>query len=181
MLKKVGIICVVLTLVSVLIASSGCTSITNTTPSASVTPSSGDTLATISNAFTSQNFTVITPFNQTTNNQGNTIYKGVVKNGEKTLVPYTHNVTIEETKNRNQSIAQFNAYVAQATKQGYVGTLLETGMWNGKIGSGENPTKEVWIHINEPKWWGILLQGSNVDIDIAHDQYTVAVDYMTKA
>jgi hypothetical protein len=42
-------------------------------------------------------------------------------------------------------------------------------MWNGKIGGGENPTKEVWIHINEPKWWGILLQGSKVGIDMWHN------------
>ena len=76
-------------------------------------------LVTISNAFTNQNFTIITPFTQTTNNQGNIAYKGAVENGEKTLVPYVHNVSIEETKNRNQSIAQYNAYIKQATAHRY--------------------------------------------------------------
>jgi hypothetical protein len=113
--------------------------------------------------------------------QGNTMYTGVVKNGEKTLVPYAHNVTIEETKSRNDSIARYNAYVAQAEQQGYTGSQQEQGMWYGKIGTGENPPQEVWIHINEPQWWGLLLQGSKVEIDMSHNQYTVAVDYMTQA
>jgi hypothetical protein len=162
----------------VLVSISGCTSPTNTT---SPTPTSGDVITTITNAFTSQNFTVMTPFKQTVNGQGNTMYAGVVKNGEKTLVPYAHNVTIEETKSRNDSIARYNAYVAQAEQQGYTGSQQEQGMWYGKIGTGENPPQEVWIHINEPQWWGILLQGSKVEIDMSHNQYTVAVDYMTQA
>jgi len=168
----------VLLLVATFLLVAGCsTSETTNTP----TPTPTDTVATINNAFTSQNFTISTPFKKSVNNQGITIYTGVVKNGERTLVPYSHNITIEETNNRTQSIARFNAYVAQAKQQEYTGTLLEEGMWYGKIGDGENPGKAVWVNINQPQWWGILLQGSKVEIDMWHDQYTVAVDYKTKA
>jgi hypothetical protein len=66
----------------------------------------------------SQNYTLVKPFTRTVNPYGNAVYTGVVKDGEDKLVPYVHNMTVEETKSRNDSVKRFNAYVAQALRQG---------------------------------------------------------------
>jgi len=118
-----------------------------------------------------------------TNQYGNVVYAGVVRDGEKTLVPYTHNFTIEETKSRNDSLTRFSAYVAQALRQGYPQSTNTTGIFYGAIGNDVNPGKSVGMSINEPDrglTWPYHLGGMGVS-GASNPNYTVVVDYMTKA
>src|SRR5665647_495030 len=172
----------VLTLVVAALLVSGCTtSTTNQTTSPEST--SVDITTKLNNAFTARNFSIISPFIKATNQYGNVVYTGVVKDGENTLVPYIHNFTIEEAKDRNQSISRFNAYVAQALKQGYPqSTSNQTGIFYGQIGTDINPAKSIGLSINEPNrglTWPYHLGGNGVSV--SNPNYTVVFVNMTKA
>ena len=152
---------------AVLIVSvAGCTSSNSPTAQpttqATVAPSTSVDMTTkLDNAFISQNYTLVNPFTRAVNQYGNVVYMGVVKDGEGKLVPYVHNMTIEETKSRNASITRFNAYVGQALEQGYPQSSNSTGLWYSFImGGGSDPTKEASVRINEPNtgtlfWFGV--------------------------
>ena len=160
----------------------GCTtSVTNQTISPEST--SADMTTKLNNAFTARNFSIVSPFTKATNQYGNVVYTGVVKDGENTLTPYVHNFTIEETKNRSQSISRFDAYVAQALRQGYVQGYNSTGIFYGAIGGySPNSTRSVGVSINEPDrglTWPYYSGGNGVSV--SNPSYTIVVDYMTKA
>lgn len=161
----------------VAVLAAGCTTtMTTNSPSSS----SVDMAAKLNNAFTSQNYTLITPFVQSVNQFGNAVYTGTVRDGPDTLVPYTHNMTVEETKNRSESFVRFDAYVEQALGQKYAELSLgnATGVWLGTNDmTSQNPPKEAIVRINEPNQ-GIMFWQSYVSVQAPN--YTIAVDYMTK-
>jgi hypothetical protein len=178
-----AIVVLLLVVASLLIA--GCTTTT--------TSSTSDAVTTLNKAFTAWNATIVTPFKQTTNQFGNVIYSGVVKDGQQKLTPYVHNITLEETKNRSQSIERFNATVAQAKSQGYAQIATgQEGRWAGAIYknklTGETsrtyngvtilPYKYVSVVINEP---GTTLLPYDSTIVFDHTNYIVSTDYQTIA
>jgi hypothetical protein len=172
---------VVLFLVASL-SSAGCTTtVSNTTISPEST--SVDMTTKLENAFTARDFVIVSPFTKATNQFGDVVYTGVVKDGEKSLTQYVYNFTIEEANSRNQSISRFNAYVAQALKQGYPqSTGNQTGIFYGQLGTGFPPAKSVGISINEPDrglTWPYPNGGNGVSA--SNPNYTVVVVYMTKA
>jgi hypothetical protein len=179
MIKKSIAVPAIALIVLFSLSAAGCTTsvASNTTNSPS---STADMTAKLNNAFTSQNYTIVKPFTSSVNQYGNVIYSGVVKDGPDKLVPYAHNLTVEETKNRNESLARFNAYVGQALGQKYaeLSTGNVTGVWLGANNvMTANPTKEAAVRINEPNhgimWWGAFA-------GVMDPNYTVSVDYSTK-
>src|SRR5665647_1700271 len=140
---------IVLSLVVASLSLTGCTTTVNNQTISPETPS-GNMTAKLDNAFTSKNFTIIKPFTRAVNQFGNVVYTCTVKDGENKLVPYVHNITLEDTKSRNDSLSRFNAYVAQALKQGYPLTENQTGYWYGVKGDIVAPTSAIAININQP-------------------------------
>jgi hypothetical protein len=184
-LKPITAIAVLL-LVVVSLSVAGCTT-TNTVTNQTTSPPTTSVNVTdqLNNAFTAQNFTILTPFTRSVNQYGNVVYKGVMKNGEGTLVPYIHNLTLEVTKDRNDSLKRADANIAQALGQGYVPSINTTGLWDGKIsgtGDGSYPAKEVYVRIAQPNnpiiWDALTTTGVTA---IYEPSYKVSVDYMTKA
>jgi hypothetical protein len=169
-------------LLAVLIVSvAGCTSSNSptaqpTTQATAAPATSVDMTAKLDNAFTSQNYTLVKPFTRTVSQYGNVVYTGVVKDGENKLVPYVRNMTLEETKNRSDSLTRFDAYVAQALAQGYPEQINQTGFWYGSSG-GPNPANAVTVRINQPNS-GISF---NDYLGVFETNYTVTSEYMTKA
>jgi len=167
----------VLSLVVASLLVSGCTT-TVTNPTTSPPATSVDMTTKLDNAFTTQNYTIIKPFTRAVNQYGNVVYTGTVKDGEDKLVPYVHNMTLEETKSRNESIARFNAYVAQALRRGYAEGLNSTTfeyLWVGNI--GQNMTKIAAVRINQPNS-GIVWY--NAVTSLFDPNYTVTFEYLTK-
>jgi hypothetical protein len=185
---------IVLLLVVVSLLEAGCTTTTTVTNQTTSPPTtSADLTDKLNNAFTSQNnavmgqnFTVITPFTRTVNQYGNVVYSGVVKDGGDKLVPYVYNLTLEETKNRNESITRFNASVAQALTMGYSQTYNQTqsapltGLlysWYGQFGDGLNPANKVRIRIGEPT---NHIGWADVYTSLYDLNHTVVSEYATK-
>jgi hypothetical protein len=158
------------------------TVINQTTSPANAAPTSADLSATINRAFTAQNYTITTPFTRAVNQYGNMVYTGVVKDGENKLVPYVHNMTIEETKSRNETMSRFDAYVAQAQTMGYSYTSpisnRTEGFWLGSIGDGSNLNNRAAVRIAEPNHPISWFDGY---ISVFDANYTVVSDYTTKA
>jgi hypothetical protein len=177
---------IVLSLVVASLFVLGCTtpaSNPTASPSSITSPSatSVDMATKLNKAFTAQNFIIVKPFSQAVNQYGNVVYTGVVKDGEGKVVPYVHNMTVEETKSRNETITRFNAYVAQALSQGYPQESgNSTDLWYSFIlNGGSDATKQASVRINEPNrgvlfWFG-------VGVSVSDPNYTVAVQYSTKA
>jgi hypothetical protein len=186
MIKKLAVALLIVMIASLSVA--GCTSSTPTTTTTSPsTPASADQATKITNMFKAQNSTIIKPFTQSTNQYGNTVYTGTIKDGESVLVPYTQNVTIEQTKDRNTSLSRFNAYVAQAKQQGYTSSLSKTGEYGGYIGQGANPAKYVSVDVVEPQRSFVSIgMGHGAGFDVmqisgSNPTYYVITDYATTA
>ena len=186
--KSITAIAVMLLVVAV--SASGCINGGNDVPqptatsTAKPTATSADLAARLNSALINENYTLgenytlVKPFTRAVNQYGNVVYAGVFKDGEATLVPYVHNMTIEETKNRNETITLFNAYVAQARTMGYSLTYNTTGQWEGAIGERPNPNNIASVQIIEPNnaiaWY-------NTYIKVYDSNYTVVSEYETKA
>ena len=88
----------------VLVATSGCTSSSNTTTSGFGNLAADNLASAINTKYTEQNYTVNTPFTMT--KTGDTItYHGVATDGQKVATPYTRNVTVVLVKNRTAAFA----------------------------------------------------------------------------
>lgn len=162
-------------LMAAAVVSAGCTtSMTNTTTSSTST----EMTTKLNNAFIAQNFSIVTSFMQATNQYGNVVYTGIVKDGQNKPIPQVHNITVEETKSRNETLSRYDAYIAQALKLGYAQAFKETDLFLGTMGNGTNATQSVGIRINEPNS-GLTLYEAYVNIFDPH--YTICVDYMTTA
>ena len=167
-------------LVLVIVASLSVAGCTTSTPSTNtVTPSSpvsSDLAADLNKAFTDQGITIVSQFTKTTNQYGNAVYAGVVKDGNTGTTPSVHNITIEEAKNQNDSEARFATDVAQAQKAGYSQVTNTSGDWWGTTGQGGSISKAVTVRISEPNDPISLYR---MVIDVQHTNYTVNVDYTT--
>jgi hypothetical protein len=162
----------------------GCTTSTNTTTSTPLPIT--DAAKAITNEFSQSGFTIITPFVKSTNAAGNVTYTGVIKDGEKTLTPYIHNLTFEVTKNRNDTATRLDAWVRYATERGYTGAVQDAGVaryWSGTQGAATNATHGVWIVGQQPKAFVSVLYATQPpkDVTTLSDGYFVAVDFATKA
>jgi maltose-binding protein MalE len=174
MTRKAVIIVALIAIVSLSMA--GCTT-TTTSTNTTASPTASDTATKLNDAFASQGITVASQFTQTTNQYGNAVYAGVVKDNTTGATLSTHNITIEETKNRTDSEARFAEYVAQAQKAGYKPPATNTqGAWWGIIGQGGSISKAATISISEPNDTISLYR---ININVPHENYTVSVDYTT--
>lgn len=184
MIRKLLAIIVLVMVTSLSVA--GCTTPSTgpnstTSPSNNATvsipaPKSADLSAQLNNAFTSKNYTLVVPFTRAVNQYGNWVYSGVVKDGEDKLVPYVHNMTIEETKNRSETLTRFNAYISQAMTNGYKESYNSTSSWTGTIGNVSNPDR-AYVRIAEPNG---SIYGYNTYTSISDANYTVLSEYSTK-
>jgi len=158
------------------IASLSIAGCTTTTTNTTTSPSSSDMAAKLNDAFANQGIAIVGPFAQTTNQYGNAVYSGVVKENDTAATPSVHNITIEETKNSTDSAARFAADVAQAQKAGYTPVTNTQGAWWGIIGQGGSISKAATIGISEPNDTISLYR---MNINVQHANYTVNVDYTT--
>jgi hypothetical protein len=176
---------VVLSLVVASLMVSGCTTSTNTATS-TPPPSIDAAAATINDEFLQSGYVLITPFVKSTNAAGIITYTGVVKDGENSLTPYIHNLTLEVTKNRNDTSTRFDAWVRNATERGYIGSVQDVGIaryWSGTKGAATNATLGVWIVGQQPKGFTTVLYASQPpkSVSALSDGYLVSADFATKA
>jgi hypothetical protein len=186
--KQIAAIIVFLLIAASLLVA-GCTS--STTPSASPT-SAGPTSAPSVNptknvtelmneAAKDKNYTVVTPFVQTTVN-GHTAYAGVIDDGPKKLEAYRHNITFWLVPDRATAMNEFNASIAQAKASGYVLWSYSTGSWWGNMGNqyASYPAPTVRIGVHEPYNGGVSVSGTDVYLKTGnYSAYTVASNYMS--
>jgi hypothetical protein len=165
----------------VLVSISGCTSSTNTSTSsgggnaASVTDS-------INTAYSHASFTVVTPFTQSKDSSGNTVYKGVVDDGSKVLQPYRNTLTIVMTPDRASATKEYNAAIKTAQGKGYTSdTMDQTTSWFATSGSMTYPNNQVKITTREPSVIGVNPYGTDVYLDINSNYYAVCTDYQSPA
>jgi hypothetical protein len=183
--KPITVIAVLLLVVASLLVS-GCTTSTDTSSSSSGnggTVSSSDTSQSVTNTLQQAGFIIVTPFSKSTNQYGNVVYKGVIKDGESTLQPYNHNVTVELIKTRNGTLQRFNQSITQAQSNGISKIQGDDTYWYGNDRSNTSyPNKGVKIQIKEPSSNGFTIYGPNKGTVNFGDQnaYLVTVDYMTK-
>jgi uncharacterized protein YcfL len=166
-----AIIVLLLVVASLLVA--GCTSSTTNTGNNSSQTDKSDLSKDITASFTafgSDRYVVVKEFTKSTNQYGNVVYTGVVKdNNETTLRPYQHNVTIELTKNKTDTIQRARQIAAIYQKQGFA---LPSNMTGSSIYNKENET--VWLYPCEPNNACLGISG------YVFDQWTVVLDYRTK-
>ncbi|MGZ4946817.1 MAG: hypothetical protein ACXV5N_10580 [Halobacteriota archaeon] len=139
MIKKVAIAVFILMIASLSIA--GCTSSstdTSNTASAGGASAGTDVSTALTNDFKDRGLVVVQPFTKSTNNAGLVTYNGVFKDGQNTLTPYQHNVTIMVANDRSGTQAQYNQSLAAAQARGYQKTnsgVMGSGtVWGGSIG-----------------------------------------------
>lgn len=180
MIKKMLAIIVFVMITSLSVA--GCTTSTlpvvnqtTSPPNTSTYPAStsGDLSAQFNKALKFYNYTIVVPFTRAVNQYGNWVYTAVAKDGEEKLVPFVHNVTIEETNGRNDTVTRFNAYVAQAESNGYKQDTISSSYWIGYKGSDR-----VHIQIFEPNK-GIY--GYVFSAPVSGPYYYILSEYSTPA
>lgn len=131
----------------------GCTtSTTNTTPSASVTPSSGDMISGLNTYFNStKNEIMVNTFKQTTVDN-HTAYVGSFKDGNDKLTPKTHNYTVFVASNSSDAKKLFALQVNKTKSAGYVENTptLDT-QWRGWYKSTTSDANGlVYVTVCEP-------------------------------
>jgi hypothetical protein len=184
-LNPITAIAVLLFLVASL-SVAGCTTSTNTATS-TPPPSIDAAAAAITDEFLHSGYVIITPFVKSTNAEGIITYMGVVKDGENSLTPYIHNLTLEVTKNRNDTTTRFDAWVRNATERGYTGSVQDAGIaryWSGtKRAAVTNVTLGVWVVGQQPKGFTTVLYASQPpkSVSALSDGYLVSADFATKA
>jgi hypothetical protein len=144
-------------------------------PNTTTALQSADLSAKFDNALRSYNLTIVVPFTRAVNQYGNWVYTAAAKDGEEKLVPFVHNLTIEETQNRNDTYTRFNAYVAQAVSNGYKPSTSSSSSsyWQGSKGSDS-----LYIHIYEPDQ-GIY--GHVMSVPVTGTNYTIYIEQSTPA
>lgn len=190
-MKLIAVLVLVIVLL-VTVCAAGCTSTTtdqNTaTPSGTQPPREGnigvqqgnDKSSYISSQF-SKDFNIVTPFKMTTNQYGNTVYNGVVKDTEKKLNPYLHNITIELTKNRADTktrYAQWGSYILGTglVKEFDYGDYMT--FYDGSDMS--HPYHEAYLEMHEPSsFLGTDVYNTYVYVNLG-DTFVITLDYTTK-
>jgi hypothetical protein len=177
-----------LLLVAVSLLVAGCTSpTTNPTPSPSTFVST-DTVAALTNDFTGRGFVVVQPFTKSTDQGGFVVYKGVIKDNEDTLTPYTHNITIILTKSRNETLKQYNKALNDAQVRGYQkilsGEMGSGTVWEGSVGRQyANQTNDVWVVAQQPGAGYEIIHGPGAGRAYAQslsNEWLVSTAYNTK-
>jgi len=84
---------------------------------------------------------------------------------------------IEETKNRNDSLTRFNAYVALAQSNGYKLSYNTTAYWTGHTNSSEANPDTAYVRVAEPNG---SIYGYNTYTSVSDTSYTVLSEYSTK-
>jgi|BarGraNGADG00312_1021997.scaffolds.fasta_scaffold39581_1 hypothetical protein len=174
----------------VLVATSGCTSSSNTTTSGFGNLAADNLASAINTKYTEQNYTVNTPFTMT--KTGDTItYHGVATDGQKVATPYTRNVTVVLVKNRTAAFAAYqtaiNVQKAQGFQQFQTSNSSESIFWVGYKGttfSSDPSVARVRIDLHEPMSIGLILGGENFEyLGSANviDYYQVLTDQQTLA
>jgi len=165
---------------------SGCTTSTNT-PTSTPLPSTDAAAAAITDELLQRGFVIITPFVKSTNAAGIVTYTGVVQDGENSLTPFVHNLTLEVTKNRNDTATRVDAWVRNATERGYTGIgVQDVGVaryWESGMGVVANTTHGVWIVGQQPNAFVTVLYATQpaMSVSTLSDGYFVAADFATKA
>jgi hypothetical protein len=185
-LKIAGVIAV-LFLVLVSLAVAGCTNVTNST-STETPPMGTSTSQSLTNDFSERGLVVVQPFSQSTNQAGLASYSGVVEDGNNTLTPYMHNITIWLPENRNQTMQQYSKTVADAQARGYLRITSNNEasdmVWWGSTGQPAlNQTNIVWIVAQQPNAGIEVIHGPGDDrafADTLQSRWIVSTDYATK-
>ena len=174
----------------VLVATTGCTSSSNTTTSGFGNLAADNLASAINTKYTEQNYTVNTPFVMTKAN--NTItYHGVVTDGPKLATPYKRNVTVVLTNNRTVAFAAYqsaiNTQKAQGFQQFTSSNASQNIYWIGYLGttfSSDPKVAHVRIDLHEPMSIGLILGGENFEYLASAnviDYYQVLTDQQTFA
>jgi outer membrane murein-binding lipoprotein Lpp len=177
---------IVLSLVVASLLVAGCTnSTTNQTSSASPTSAAGDNPKNVTDlmngAAKDKNYTVVTPFVQTTVN-GHTAYAGVIDDGPKKLEPYRNNITIWLVPDRATAMKEWNASIAQAKASGYVAWSTGTTLWMGNMGNqyASYPVPTVNIQVQEPSNGGVSPHATDVYLKFGnYSAFTVTTNYQS--
>ena len=179
MKRKMKLATVVLAAVASLCVA-GCTVNNTSNPTATQSPSSFYQITTtISNAtskaitdsYAKGGYDIVKSFAVGTDQYGNDIYAGVVKdNSSSHVTVYEHNITIEIMKNKNETVTRASQLRDVYNKQGYYIPGNLSGGINGI--SSNDPTRALTITLCDPNYSCISYYTLN--------RFMVIVDTQTK-
>ncbi|MGB7901277.1 MAG: hypothetical protein WCG09_02365 [Halobacteriota archaeon] len=168
----------------VLVSMSGCVS-SNTTSNTGSNGGGGYGVSvtdSINSQFSQAGYTVVTPFTQSTDSNGNAVYKGVVDDGAKILQPYRNTLTIVMLPDRTSATKEYNAAISTAQGKGYTSDIIDqTALtsWYADTGTMTYPNQQVKIVLSEPSIVGVNVYGTTVFLDINSNLYSVCSDYQS--
>ncbi len=120
-------------------------------PSKKPTPSSGNDYSATLTAKFDEKYVIKKPFSKSTNSNGNVVYSGVVQDGDDKLHPYSHKITIELTKNRDDTKTRYAQYKAFLLSNGLVKEFDYGDYMTFYDGSTyTNPPRQAFLDMNEP-------------------------------
>jgi len=161
--KKLLVISMLVIVASLCVA--GCT-VTNTgNPSPTVTSKA------ITDSYTNAGYDIVKPFTKGTNQYGNDIYAGVVKDNSSHLSVYEHNITIEILNNKSETLERGAQIRDIYVKQGYSIPNLTSGVYFVSKSSDTTATHPLVITLDDP---------SQINLPYMFNRYTVAVDMETR-
>jgi hypothetical protein len=179
-IKKVVAIIALVMIASLCVA--GCT-VTNTgNPSPSetqnatplyqiTTTTTNATSNAITDSYASAGYDIIKPFTSGTNQYGNDVYAGVVRDNSSHLSIYEHNITIEIMKNKSETLERGTQMRDNYVKQGYSIPNLTSGVYFVSRSSDATAAHPLVITLDDP---------SQINLPYQFNRYTVAVDMETK-
>jgi len=159
----------------------GCAvSTTNNKTSVEIPSVTSDKSSGITSKFSDAGYAIVTPFSKSTNNYGNVVYTGVVKDTpEKKLDPYSHKITIELTKNNNTTKARYEQYKTQLLSSGLI-KAYDYGdyIYFSDTGHYDGSTRLAWLNMNEPSS-SSNVYNTHVYVNLG-DSFSVTLDDATK-
>jgi hypothetical protein len=164
----------------VLSATTGCTTSTTNQTTVQIPTVNSDKSSYITSQFSDAGYAIVTPFNKSTNNYGNVMYTGVVKDTpEKKLNPYSHKITIELTKNNSTTKTRYAQYKTQLSTAGLI-KVYDYGdyIYFSETGNYANATRLVWLDMNEPSTLNSIYN-TGVYLNLG-DTFMVTLDDSTK-
>jgi len=140
--------------------------------------SSGDLSSYITAKF-SEDYLIVKQFKKSTNSYGNVVYTGVVKDNEKKLYPYSHNVTIELTKNRDATKTRYAQWKTYLLSSGLIKEFDYGDYMTFYDGSQyTHPNREAYLDMNEPSLINHIYN-TGVFLSLG-DTFMVTADITTK-
>jgi len=173
-LKPITAIVVLLLLIVAALSVAGCTVTTNNQSSTQTQSPSGKTLT---DSYASAGYDIVKPFTKSTNQYGNDVYTGVVKdNNSSHITPLEHNFTIEVTKSKNETLERGAQLRDLYVKQGYDFSNISGGCnyaSNSNDPQGTHVGFQVMIGLGDPSSGACL-------VPYDFNQFTVVVDLQTR-